>query len=71
MLTQKVEDQISLVRQQLTEIQQLRGKYVDAELFEKKKEIKGKMEKWVRVEESILRQKSRVQWRRLGDSNSA
>ncbi|XP_019259124.1 PREDICTED: uncharacterized protein LOC109237286 [Nicotiana attenuata] len=41
------------------------------ELIEKEKALKGDLEKWVLIEESIYRQRSRVQWLKLGDSNSA
>ncbi|XP_019258094.1 PREDICTED: uncharacterized protein LOC109236376 [Nicotiana attenuata] len=35
------------------------------------KETKLQLEKWLRVEESILKQKSRIQWLKLGDGNNA
>lgn len=35
------------------------------------KETKFQLEKWIRVEESILKQKSRIQWLKLGDGNNA
>lgn len=39
--------------------------------FDEEKELKKQLEKWVKIEESIYKQKSRNQWLKLGDSNSA
>ncbi|XP_033514857.2 uncharacterized protein [Nicotiana tomentosiformis] len=39
-------------------------------LFEAEKELKIQLEKWDLIEESIYKQKFRVQWLKLGDSNS-
>lgn len=36
------------------------------EKIEAKKQIKLQLEKWLNVEESIKKQKSRVQWLKLG-----
>ncbi|XP_059295399.1 uncharacterized protein LOC132048723 [Lycium ferocissimum] len=52
-------------------IGQLRQCYTNPTLYESEREIKLSLEKWVMVQESILRQKSRVQWLKLGDTNSA
>ncbi|XP_019267108.1 PREDICTED: uncharacterized protein LOC109244466 [Nicotiana attenuata] len=41
------------------------------ELIEKQKALKCELEKWVMIEESIYKQRSRVQWLKPGDSNSA
>lgn len=40
-------------------------------LIQEEKELKEQPEKWSMIEESIYRQKSRIQWLTLGDSNSA
>ncbi|XP_059310873.1 uncharacterized protein LOC132062291 [Lycium ferocissimum] len=67
-----VEQRLQSVRHQLSEVQkQLRTKYNDPALYDKEKMHKVEVEKWSLVEESILRQKTRVQWLGLGDSNSA
>ncbi|XP_019251252.1 PREDICTED: uncharacterized protein LOC109230184 [Nicotiana attenuata] len=41
------------------------------DLIEKEKALKGELEKWSLIEESIYKQRSRVQWLKPGDSNSA
>ncbi|XP_060190753.1 uncharacterized protein LOC132620044 [Lycium barbarum] len=41
------------------------------ELVEVEKTLRKEYEKWAQIEESIIRQKSRVQWLRFGDSNSS
>nr|XP_009628486.1 uncharacterized protein LOC104118828 [Nicotiana tomentosiformis] len=41
------------------------------EVFVQEREIKKQLEKWDTIEESIFRQKSRVQWLQIGDSNIA
>lgn len=38
--------------------------------FAQERETKQQMEKWDNIEENIFRQKSRVQWLQLGDSNT-
>ncbi|XP_019251097.1 PREDICTED: uncharacterized protein LOC109230013 [Nicotiana attenuata] len=42
----------------------------DNELIDKEKQLEQELEKWVKIEESVYKQKSRVQWLKLGDSNS-
>ncbi|XP_009772717.1 uncharacterized protein LOC107803069 [Nicotiana tabacum] len=42
----------------------------DTKLIEKEKVLKHNLEKWVMIEENVYKQKSRVQWLKLGDSNS-
>lgn len=57
----KVEQRILKIRRQLQEIQeQLRDCYHDQELYLQEKNAKQALEKWTLVEESILRQNSRV-----------
>ncbi|XP_019257767.1 PREDICTED: uncharacterized protein LOC109235981 [Nicotiana attenuata] len=41
------------------------------DLFDIEKKLRGNLEKWGMIEESIMRQKSRTKWLKLGDSNSA
>ncbi|XP_075074577.1 uncharacterized protein LOC142162154 [Nicotiana tabacum] len=68
----KVDVRVQIARQQLTELQeQMRDSLPAHELYIKEKELKENLEKWILVEESILRQKSRVQWLKLGDTNFA
>lgn len=40
-------------------------------LFKEEKYLMLQLEKWDKIEESIYKQKSRVQWLQLGDTNSA
>nr|XP_009769385.1 PREDICTED: uncharacterized protein LOC104220249 [Nicotiana sylvestris] len=40
------------------------------DLFEEEKELLLQLEKWDNIEESIYKQKSRIQWLQLGDTNS-
>nr|XP_009588271.1 uncharacterized protein LOC104085855 [Nicotiana tomentosiformis] len=47
------------------------SRLLNEELIEEEKELKSKLEKWILIEESIYRQRSRVHWLKLGDTNSA
>ncbi|XP_060169362.1 uncharacterized protein LOC132600312 [Lycium barbarum] len=68
----RVENRIQETRQQLQVLQEkLKLILHDPVLFEQERVLKHELEKWVLVEESILKQKSRVQWLQLGDTNSA
>lgn len=49
----------------------LRECYADQSLFKRERSLKQTLEKWIMVKNIILRQKARVQWLSLGDSNSA
>ncbi|XP_060182351.1 uncharacterized protein LOC132612018 [Lycium barbarum] len=51
--------------------QQMRDHSRQAELVQAAAEAKKQLEKWVLVEESIARQKSKVTWLKLGDANIA
>ncbi|XP_019234835.1 PREDICTED: uncharacterized protein LOC109215257 [Nicotiana attenuata] len=51
--------------------QQMRTPNQDPHKFEVEKELRLQLEKWDVIKESIYKQKSRVEWRKLGDSNSA
>lgn len=67
-----VDTKVKHARQQLKEIQErIRNNYLQTKLFEEEEEMKKRLEKWVNIEESIFNQKSRNQWLKLGDSNSA
>ncbi|XP_075104573.1 uncharacterized protein LOC142178608 [Nicotiana tabacum] len=67
-----VEDKIKVIRRELQEVQnKMSSILLNAELIEEEKELKSKLEKWILIEESIYRQRSRVQWLKLGDTNSA
>ncbi|XP_016432563.2 uncharacterized protein LOC107759196 [Nicotiana tabacum] len=67
-----VDGKIKEIRRKLQRIQEeMSSKLQNKELSDKEKELKGELEKWGKIEESIYRQKSRVQWLKLGDSNSA
>ncbi|WMV45507.1 hypothetical protein MTR67_038892 [Solanum verrucosum] len=60
-----------MYRQQLQDIQSsMRQPGQPTSLIETKREAKLNLEKWLNVEESIMRQKSRVQWLKLGDGNT-
>ncbi|XP_016437438.1 uncharacterized protein LOC107763466 [Nicotiana tabacum] len=67
-----VEDRIKETRRELQEVQEKMGcRMMNTELVEKEKELKSNLEKWILIEESIYRQRSRVEWLKLGDTNSA
>ncbi|XP_019259175.1 PREDICTED: uncharacterized protein LOC109237334 [Nicotiana attenuata] len=67
-----VQERIQNIRQDQYDIQEmLRTCYNDPNLYDIEKELKLNLEKWILVEESILKQQSRVQWLRLGDTNLA
>ena len=63
-------NQIEKARMEVTSIQnQLNGQVTD-ELIMQEKEMLIKLEKWSLIEESALRQKSRINWIKLGDANT-
>ncbi|XP_016461479.2 uncharacterized protein LOC107784810 [Nicotiana tabacum] len=67
-----IADKIKGIRNELQIIQQqMRTPNQNSHYFEVEKELRLQLEKWDVVKESIYKQKSRVQWRNLGDSNSA
>ncbi|KAH0639210.1 hypothetical protein KY285_035796 [Solanum tuberosum] len=69
---QGVEMRIKMFRQQLHDIQRaMRQPREPLSMIETERETKMNLEKWLKVEESIMRQKSRVQWLKLGDGNTA
>ncbi|XP_019258471.1 PREDICTED: uncharacterized protein LOC109236718 [Nicotiana attenuata] len=66
-----VDERIKGIRKELQSVQEeMSSNLHKLELIEKEKTLKGDLEKWVLIEESIYRQRSRVQWLKLGDSNS-
>lgn len=57
-----IEDRIKKTRDELHTIQEdMSNKMLDTELIGKEKELKQKLEKWMMIEESVYKQKSRVQ----------
>ncbi|XP_016496012.1 uncharacterized protein LOC107815018 [Nicotiana tabacum] len=65
-------DKVNRSRQQLYDLQeQMRSYNQHCQLFEKEKCQKQQLEKWSTIEGGIAKQKSRVQWIKLGDSNTA
>ncbi|XP_075084750.1 uncharacterized protein LOC142168002 [Nicotiana tabacum] len=68
----RVREKVQTIRRQLQETQEkMQDPDHQTSLFDTEKELRGKLEKWGVIEESIMRQKSRTQWLKLGDSNSA
>nr|XP_009759334.1 PREDICTED: uncharacterized protein LOC104211894 [Nicotiana sylvestris] len=69
---QGVENRITEARKKLLAVQEeMSGRVQQPDLIEKEKTLKYELEKWSLIEESIYKQRSRVQWLILGDSNSA
>ncbi|XP_019264348.1 PREDICTED: uncharacterized protein LOC109241980 [Nicotiana attenuata] len=67
-----VDERIKRIREELQSTQkEMSSNLQRQDLIEKEKTLKGDLEKWILIEESIYRQRSRVQWLKLGDSNSA
>nr|XP_016498778.1 PREDICTED: uncharacterized protein LOC107817461 [Nicotiana tabacum] len=66
-----VENRIKDTKRALAELQeQMRDYKHDATLFDTERNLKKELEKWSKVEKSIYRQKSRIQWLQLGDVNT-
>ncbi|XP_075109284.1 uncharacterized protein LOC142181060 [Nicotiana tabacum] len=67
-----VDERIKGIRKELQLVQEeMSSNLQKLELIEKEKTLKEDLEKWVLIKESIYRQRSRVQWLKLGDSNLA
>ncbi|XP_060210242.1 uncharacterized protein LOC132637116 [Lycium barbarum] len=67
-----VDTRVKIARQQLKDIQEkMRSMNTPSALFGSEKELRRQLEKWSTIEESVYKQKSRVQWLKLGDSNTA
>nr|XP_016515087.1 PREDICTED: uncharacterized protein LOC107831807 [Nicotiana tabacum] len=63
---------IKEVRLHLQEVQEkLSADYLNTMLMEEERELKCQLEKWSGIEESIYKQKSRIQWLKKGDSNTS
>ncbi|XP_019234784.1 PREDICTED: uncharacterized protein LOC109215219 [Nicotiana attenuata] len=63
---------IKASREQLKDIQRkMNHADIPGSLFEEERKILAQLEKWSMIEESIYKQKSRVQWLKEGDTNSA
>ncbi|XP_019259894.1 PREDICTED: uncharacterized protein LOC109237950 [Nicotiana attenuata] len=68
----EVTEKVNYYRQALIDLQvETRNYRKQEELADEEKEIKQQLEKWVEIEESIFKQKSRVKWLQLGDANNA
>ncbi|XP_075101884.1 uncharacterized protein LOC142177307 [Nicotiana tabacum] len=66
-----VDGKIKEIRRELQGIQEeMSSKLQNKELIDKEKELKGELEKWGKIEESIYMQKSRVQWNHLNGIQS-
>ncbi|XP_070049964.1 uncharacterized protein LOC142171954 [Nicotiana tabacum] len=67
----KILEKIQATKNKLQQVQrEMRTTDHSEELKSTEKDLKENLEKWVMVEESILKQKSRIQWLNLGDSNA-
>ncbi|XP_016481148.2 uncharacterized protein LOC107802208 [Nicotiana tabacum] len=65
-----IADKIDKARGELQDIQEkITTNYTDG-LLEQEKTVIHQLEKWSLIEESVLKQKSRARWIKLGDSNS-
>lgn len=51
--------------------EQMRMPTVNQVLHQEEEKYRRNQEKWINIQESIMQKKSRVQWLRLGDSNSS
>ncbi|XP_059315492.1 uncharacterized protein LOC132066131 [Lycium ferocissimum] len=61
---QLAKDQLLAIQEQIKDGQQ-------QQLLEQEKELRKQFEKWTNIEESVMPRKSRIQWLKLGDSNTA
>ncbi|XP_009592517.1 uncharacterized protein [Nicotiana tomentosiformis] len=62
---------VKTMRDELATIQAaMRNTTTNVDVFEAEKAIRQKLEKWSMIEKSIFKKRSRVQWLKLGDSNT-
>uniref|UniRef100_A0A1S3ZI61 Uncharacterized protein n=1 Tax=Nicotiana tabacum TaxID=4097 RepID=A0A1S3ZI61_TOBAC len=67
----EVNKKINRCRHQLTELQeQMKDPGQKEYMIMVEKDMKAQLEKWLEVEESIMKQKSKVNWLKLGDGNT-
>nr|CCA65981.1 hypothetical protein [Beta vulgaris subsp. vulgaris] len=66
----KAHCQVEELRRKLAAVQALPEVSQVSELQEEEKDLIAQLRKWSTIDESILKQKSRIQWLSLGDSNS-
>lgn len=58
-----IHERLDRLRQQLQGIQnRMQQEQVYDELIQKEKDLLGKIEKWSNIEESIWKQKARIEW---------
>ncbi|XP_019258106.1 PREDICTED: uncharacterized protein LOC109236386 [Nicotiana attenuata] len=63
---------IKSIRDKLQEVQgRMKDHNAPSRLFEVEKVMIQQLKKWDKIEEAIYKQKSRIQWLQLGDSNTA
>lgn len=62
-----VKQKINSIKEGLQEVQgRMKDHNAPSRLFEEEKEIIHQLEKWDKIEESIYKQKSRIQWHNWG-----
>nr|XP_009597573.1 uncharacterized protein LOC104093526 [Nicotiana tomentosiformis] len=67
-----IAEKIRTIREKMKDIQgRMRTSNAPNSLFEEEKDLLLQLEKWDKIKESIYKQKSRVQWLQLRDTNSA
>ena len=64
-----IKERIEMARSQLEIVQTSLQTTPSPELFEQERTFTDNLRKWLRVDEISLRQKSRIQWLQVGDSN--
>ncbi|XP_070022575.1 uncharacterized protein [Nicotiana sylvestris] len=68
---QGVDNRINKTRKELLAVQEeISDRMQQPDLIEKEKTLKCELEKWSLIEENVYKKRSKVQWLKLGDSNS-